>query len=137
MRSLILRVVVVVVALMANAFGGGPPSTLEAMFVSHEDVPWIDFGGGIFVKFPVTDPYSGMYTVVLKSPGGRLARHRHLGSVFAITLDGSWRYEEHDWVSKNEGDFIFYLGVARCSAQPRYFGRARRNAHLFHCLRSA
>mmetsp|Transcript_999 Transcript_999/g.1561 ORF Transcript_999/g.1561 Transcript_999/m.1561 type:complete len:204 (-) Transcript_999:132-743(-) len=80
---------------------------MEALHVSHEDLPWADFGGGIFIKFPVADPTTGMYTVVLKSEGGgKVNRHRHFGSVYAITLEGAWYYKEHDFLAK-KGDFVW------------------------------
>ena len=40
----------------------------------------------------------------VKSPGC-LGRHRHRGVVTAMTLEGTWRYDEYDWVAK-PGDFV-------------------------------
>jgi hypothetical protein len=35
-----------------------------------------------------------------------LSRHRHNGAVHAFTHVGSWRYLEHDWISR-AGDYAF------------------------------
>jgi len=32
--------------------------------------------------------------------GTRLPKHHHLGRVHAYTLEGRWRYLEHDWVAE-------------------------------------
>jgi 2,4'-dihydroxyacetophenone dioxygenase len=47
---------------------------------------------GIFVRFLSFD--------VRRVPdGGIIGRHRHRGSVVAITSEGTWRYLEYDWVA--------------------------------------
>lgn len=81
---------------------------LASLQVPHDDLPFADMGGGILCKFPLADPYSGMYTVICKSgPGGRLAKHRHLGSVYGVTLAGKWSYEEDDWMAEGPGSFVW------------------------------
>jgi 2,4'-dihydroxyacetophenone dioxygenase len=37
---------------------------------------------------------------------GVISRHRHPGLVHGLTLKGSWRYLEHDWVAQ-PGSYIF------------------------------
>ena len=37
---------------------------------------------------------------------GIVSRHRHSGPVHAFTLQGSWRYLEHEW-SAGTGDYVF------------------------------
>lgn len=84
-----------------------PFGEMDALHVTHEALPWADFGNGIFLKFAVTDPVTGMYTVLLKSNGGgQVNRHRHFGQVYGITLKGAWYYKEHEWLAK-EGDFVW------------------------------
>ncbi|KAA8649368.1 2,4'-dihydroxyacetophenone dioxygenase family protein [Aspergillus tanneri] len=34
-----------------------------------------------------------------------LGKHRHRGSVSAVTLKGQWNYKEYDWVAK-PGDYV-------------------------------
>jgi hypothetical protein len=37
---------------------------------------------------------------------GVLGRHLHGSPVYAYTIEGTWRYKEHDWVAK-PGSFVF------------------------------
>lgn len=65
--------------------------------------PWV---GDVWLKPLRFDVRNNVYVNILwaKGPGG-LGRHRHRGQVTALTLEGSWRYEEYDWVAK-PGDFV-------------------------------
>ena len=65
--------------------------------------PWV---GDVWLKPLRFDVRNNLYVNVLwaRGPGG-LGRHRHRGPVSAYTLDGSWRYEEYDWVAR-KGDFV-------------------------------
>lgn len=65
--------------------------------------PWV---GDVWLKPLRFDVRNNLYVTILwsKGPGG-LGRHRHRGPVSAFTLEGSWRYEEYDWVAR-EGDFV-------------------------------
>jgi hypothetical protein len=52
-------------------------------------------------------PAQGSYINYLRVRGsGVLSRHRHNGAVHAFTHVGSWRYLEHDWISR-AGDYAF------------------------------
>ena len=45
--------------------------------------------------------------MVLKGlPGAALGTHYHIGTVRGFTIQGHWRYLEHDWVAK-PGTFIY------------------------------
>ena len=72
----------------------------EAESVFH---PWV---GDVWLKPLRFDVRNNLYVTILwsKGPGG-LGRHRHRGPVSAFTLEGSWRYEEYDWVAR-PGDFV-------------------------------
>tara|TARA_A100001391_G_scaffold119169_2_gene80948 strand:+ start:899 stop:1414 length:516 start_codon:yes stop_codon:yes gene_type:complete len=65
--------------------------------------PWV---GDVWLKPLRFDVRNNLYVTILwsKGPGG-LGRHRHRGPVSAYTLEGSWRYEEYDWVAR-PGDFV-------------------------------
>jgi 2,4'-dihydroxyacetophenone dioxygenase len=65
--------------------------------------PWV---GDVWLKPLRFDVRNNVYVNILwaKGPGG-LGRHRHRGQVTAFTLEGSWRYEEYDWVAR-PGDFV-------------------------------
>ncbi len=65
--------------------------------------PWV---GDVWLKPLRFDVRNSLYVTILWSKGaGGLGRHRHRGPVTAYTLEGSWRYEEYDWVART-GDFV-------------------------------
>jgi 2,4'-dihydroxyacetophenone dioxygenase len=68
--------------------------------------PKIEVFPGIFVRFLSFDVGSNSFSNITMVPdGGVIGRHRHRGSVVAITLEGSWRYLEYDWVA-GPGSFV-------------------------------
>jgi len=70
-------------------------------------VPWADFGGGIEVKMLRVGGASGIYTILTRfQPGVQLMTHRHFGAVWALTVEGRWRYLEYPWHAE-AGSFVF------------------------------
>jgi hypothetical protein len=77
------------------------------LFVSSEnDTQYYHWVEDIYLKPLYFDLRNGIFHNILwaKSPGV-LGRHRHRGIVTAMTLEGTWRYDEYDWVAK-PGDFV-------------------------------
>ena len=74
---------------------------------SEKTSPWIPFlTDNVFVRYLSFDIRNNSTVVLLRIDGpGGLGVHRHRGPVQAMTLEGSWRYAEYDWVS-NVGDFV-------------------------------
>ncbi|WP_147803857.1 2,4'-dihydroxyacetophenone dioxygenase family protein [Alkalicoccus halolimnae] len=74
---------------------------------SLETSPWIPFlTDNVFVRYLTFDIRNNSTAVNLKIEGpGGLGVHRHRGPVQAMTLEGSWRYAEYDWVSQ-VGDYV-------------------------------
>ena len=72
-----------------------------------DDRLWIPYADGVWIQpchFNVT---SGGFSVILKGlPGAVLGTHYHVGTVRGYTMQGHWRYLEHDWVAK-PGTFIY------------------------------
>jgi len=72
-----------------------------------DDGPWVPYADGVWFQplhFNVT---SGGFSVLLKGlPGAQLGVHYHVGTVRGYTLQGHWRYLEHDWIAK-PGTFIY------------------------------
>ncbi len=68
---------------------------------------WIPYGETAWFQpchFNVT---TGGFTAVLKAlPGTVVPKHYHVGTVQGYTLQGTWRYLEHDWIATS-GSFIF------------------------------
>ena len=73
----------------------------------NDDRLWVPYADGVWIKpchFNVT---SGGMSVILKGlPGAVLGTHYHVGTVRGYTMQGHWRYLEHDWIAK-PGTFIY------------------------------
>jgi 2,4'-dihydroxyacetophenone dioxygenase len=53
------------------------------------------------VKYLRIDVSSAETVSLLRMPAHmHLPRHRHIGPVTVYTLEGSWRYLEHDWIAQ-------------------------------------
>ena len=73
---------------------------------SEEASPWIPFGDNAAIRHLAFDVRANAYCNILwiKS-AGVIGTHKHRGQVWAICLEGSFRYLEYDWVA-TPGDFI-------------------------------
>ena len=73
---------------------------LAAGFVDPAQLPWVDIGIGIHFKVVSCCNKTGRYTLLSKyPPGTQLPSHRHSGQVTAVTLQGKWKYLEHDFIA--------------------------------------
>ena len=96
-----------------NSFTDGldPVQRDRGHFIAGTDVNddrlWIPYADGVWIQpchFNVT---SGGMSVILKGlPGAVLGTHYHVGTVRGYTMQGHWRYLEHDWIAK-PGTFIY------------------------------
>lgn len=81
---------------------------LEGTYVgaSEEESPWVPFGDNAAIRHLAFDVRQNTYCNILwiKSPGV-IGTHKHRGPVWAVCLEGSFRYLEYDWVCK-PGEFI-------------------------------
>jgi len=77
-------------------------------YVSNDeaDSPWVPFGENAAIRHLAFDVRNNVYANVLwiKSKGV-IGTHKHRGMVWAIGLEGSFRYLEYDWVCR-PGEFI-------------------------------
>ena len=74
---------------------------------SEDDSPWVPDGDSAAIRHLAFDVRNNSYANILwVKSGGHLGTHRHRGFVSAITLEGSWRYLEYDWVAK-PGSFVY------------------------------
>jgi 2,4'-dihydroxyacetophenone dioxygenase len=84
----------------------------EQVGVTHQSnasIPWVpwEIGEGVFLKLFKVDPIHGLMVLLLKAPGGiQLGRHRHTGFVQLYTVQGAWKYNEHDWTAR-KGDVVY------------------------------
>lgn len=80
-------------------------------FIAHVDLTndqkWVPYADGIWFQPCSYDLSAGAFSLVLKAvPGASLGTHYHVGQVYGFTLNGNWRYVEHDWVAR-PGTFVF------------------------------
>ena len=84
--------------------------------LADEGLPWHPFtpySDEVMLKIFHVDPVRGEVIGMLKLPAGMsLATHNHYGRVLVYTVSGSWRYLEHDWISK-PGDFVYEVAHAQ------------------------
>jgi 2,4'-dihydroxyacetophenone dioxygenase len=67
----------------------------------EDESPYVPFVENVYIRHLAFDVRTSMFANILwVKKGGKLGRHRHRGPVFAITLEGSWRYLEYDWVAR-------------------------------------
>ena len=75
--------------------------------------PFTPYSDQVFLKLLHLDPVRGETVALLKAPGGAvLGTHNHYGRVLVYTVQGSWRYAEHDWVAR-PGDFVYEVANAQ------------------------
>lgn len=70
-------------------------------------IVWVPLSEGVWMAPQMFDCTSGGWVNLIRvAPGGSLACHYHTGPVHGYTLEGAWRYLEHDWVAK-VGTYIY------------------------------
>lgn len=67
----------------------------------EDESPYIPYKENLFIRHLAFDARNNMYANILWiMKGGMIGRHCHRGRLFGVTLEGSWRYLEHDWVAQ-------------------------------------
>ena len=73
---------------------------------SEAESPWVPFGDNAAIRHLAFDVRDNVYVNILWIKGpGVIGTHKHRGRVWAIGLEGSFRYLEYDWVCR-PGEFI-------------------------------
>lgn len=68
---------------------------------------WVPLRDGVAFRPFLFDVANGGWSSILRiAPGKQLACHYHTQPVYGYTIEGSWRYLEHDWIA-NAGTFIY------------------------------
>jgi 2,4'-dihydroxyacetophenone dioxygenase len=82
---------------------------LLSIYMRHTDAPWQALDKslpGVLVKYLRIDQRNNETVSLVSIPlGSCLPRHRHSGPVIVYTVQGRWRYLEHDWVAER-GSFV-------------------------------
>jgi quercetin dioxygenase-like cupin family protein len=73
---------------------------------SEAESPWVPFGDNAAIRHLAFDVRNNVYANILwiKS-AGVIGTHKHRGMVWAIGLEGTFRYLEYDWLC-HPGEFI-------------------------------
>ncbi|TDN58677.1 2,4'-dihydroxyacetophenone dioxygenase family protein [Paraburkholderia sp. BL10I2N1] len=76
---------------------------IETACVQDADIPWVPFSpysDQVFVKYFKLDPIRGETIALLKAPAtGQMPQHHHTGTVIVYTVQGRWKYREHEWIA--------------------------------------
>lgn len=89
---------------------------IETRCLNDDATPWIPMyrdRPGIDIKYFRIDPVRGEVLCSLRMQAGmQLPAHHHTGTVIVYTLQGSWKYQEHDWVA-HAGSVVFETASSR------------------------
>lgn len=76
---------------------------VDTRCVNDDSLPWLPLmphAGLAYVKLLSADPVRGELIMVLRAPPGiELPRHRTSCATTIYTVQGRWKYREHDWVA--------------------------------------
>jgi 2,4'-dihydroxyacetophenone dioxygenase len=104
--------------------------------IGSDALPWHPFtpySDEVLLKLMHIDLVKGEVVGMLKAPGGTsLGTHNHYGRVLVYTVQGSWRYAEHDWVAK-PGDFVYEVA----NAQHTFIAEPGEDVVIFVALEGA
>jgi len=105
----------------------------DPKYLQGGDTPWLPFtpyNADVGIKLLHVDQARGEMALLMRVPAGTfLGAHNHRGRVVLYTIQGGWRYMEHDWVAR-AGDFVYETAGSRHSFQ----GEAGEDALLFVLL---
>ncbi len=82
-------------------------SMMKSYALAEADAKWLEYETGTFNRFMQFNLVQNTFTTVLKCmPGAGLELHYHPSFVIAYCLQGSWKYDEFDWIAEPDS-FIF------------------------------
>jgi hypothetical protein len=88
-------------------------------FIDAEALPWVPFtpySEDVHIKLIKADPIRGEMIVLMKAPVAMvLPKHVHTGTVIVYTINGAWKYVEHDWVA-TPGSVVFETAASEHTA---------------------
>jgi quercetin dioxygenase-like cupin family protein len=94
--------------------------SITSSCLNDEDTPWMPlapYSDDVKIKYFKIDPVRGEIVALLKMPAGmEFPRHHHTGTVIVYTVQGSWRYKEHDWIA-HAGSVVYETASTRHTPQ--------------------
>ncbi|WP_019447336.1 2,4'-dihydroxyacetophenone dioxygenase family protein [Cupriavidus sp. BIS7] len=83
---------------------------IDTAVIDGDSLPWVPFtpySDEVLLKYFKLDPIRGEIIVLMKAPiTMQLPKHHHSGTVMVYTIEGQWKYKEHDWVA-GPGSVVF------------------------------
>lgn len=83
---------------------------IQTACINDADLPWVPFtpySERVLIKYFKLDPIRGETIALLKAPAkGQMPRHRHTGTVIVYTVQGRWKYREHEWIAE-QGSIVY------------------------------
>jgi quercetin dioxygenase-like cupin family protein len=93
---------------------------IHTSVIDDESLPWVPFApyaDNVFLKYFKLDPIRGEVIALMKIPAGlELPKHYHSGTVIVYTLEGRWKYREHDWIA-GPGSVVFETAASSHTPQ--------------------
>jgi quercetin dioxygenase-like cupin family protein len=93
---------------------------IHTSVIDDASLPWVPFAPyaeDVFLKYFKLDPIRGEVIVLMKAPAGKqLPKHHHSGTVIAYTIEGRWKYAEHDWIA-TPGSIVFETAASSHTPQ--------------------
>tara|TARA_R110000782_G_scaffold127769_1_gene219382 strand:- start:28474 stop:28923 length:450 start_codon:yes stop_codon:yes gene_type:complete len=81
-------------------------SDLTTMHIHSDNIPWIDFLGGVPIRILHARPKEDFVVSQIRArPGSESGLHRHLGPVFGWTVSGHWGHDRN--YEYRPGTYIF------------------------------
>ena len=94
--------------------------SVQTCVIDDESLPWVPFtpyADNVLLKYLKLDPIRGEMIVLLKAPAGmQLPKHHHSGTVIVYTLEGRWKYHEHDWIA-GPGSIVYETAASSHTPQ--------------------
>jgi 2,4'-dihydroxyacetophenone dioxygenase len=76
---------------------------VDTSLIDGDSLPWVPFApyaDNVLLKYFKLDPIRGEWIVLMKAPMDmQLPKHHHTGTVLVYTIEGKWKYKEHDWIA--------------------------------------
>ncbi|MBV8229966.1 MAG: 2,4'-dihydroxyacetophenone dioxygenase family protein [Planctomycetaceae bacterium] len=89
---------------------------LAPLHRNSRDLPWVPFtpySTTVKLKLLQVNPVTGQVITMFHVPGGEvLGVHDHHGAVIVYTVQGAWRYLEHQWTAR-AGDLVYETAGSR------------------------
>lgn len=109
---------------------------IDTRYIADDSRPWMPLephAGRVCIKLLSADPISGEVILMLRAPPGtELPRHRTSSSTTIYTVQGRWKYREHDWVA---GPGSLVIEPASACNTPQISADGTDDAILFMLVR--